>query len=292
MRTPQGTTGVSASGGTVELVGRRGADWTRIATASRPLAEAIAELDTPDQSTAHADPAYERSVASSSPSAPRFEVGQQILWRYGRVIETARVVRDDDRGLVAWTPSGSARLDAVPSDGRRPREVPLEERFLVPWSAVERTWTGPGILRVAPTGMPWSVWFFRREDGTPDGVYINIELPHRRIGGEEAAVFTRDLVLDLWIDAEHRGEEDIWLKDEDELLAAVDQGRFSPRQAEAVRMLADHAGADLIMAAAWPLDAGWEEWTPDEHADLPLVLPATPSMAAARARSGVRSSQG
>lgn len=292
MRTPRGTTGVSASGGTVELVGRRGADWTRIASASRPLAEAIAELDTPDQAAAHADPAYERSIASSSPSAPRFAVGQQILWRYGRVIETARVLRDDDRGLVAWTPSGSARLDAVPSDGRHPREVPLGERFLVPWRAVESTWTGPGILRVAPTGKPWSVWFFRREDGTADGAYVNIELPHRRIAGQEASVFTRDLVLDLWIDAEHRGEEDVWLKDADELEAAVDQGRFSPEQAEAVRVLADHAGADFIVDAAWPLGDGWDEWMPDEEADVPLVLPATAAMAAARARSGRRSSEG
>jgi hypothetical protein len=292
MRTPVGTTGVSASGGTVELVGRRDAGWTRIASEGRPLAEAIAELDTPDQAAAHADPAYERSIASSSPSAPRLAIGQQILWRSGRVIETARVVRDDDRGLVAWTPSGSARLDAVPSDGRRPREVPLEERFLVPWQAVESSWTGPGILRVAPTGKPWSVWFFRREDGTADGVYVNIELPHRRIAGEEAAVFTRDLVLDLWIDAEHRGEEDVWLKDADELDAAVDQGRFSPEQAEAVRVLADHAGADFIIDAAWPLDEGWDEWTPDGEADVPLALPGTPAMAAARARFGVRGFEG
>ncbi|CAH0148746.1 hypothetical protein SRABI76_00738 [Microbacterium oxydans] len=292
MRTPLRTTGVSASGGTVELVGRRGADWAHIATTRRPLAEAIAELDSADQAAAHADPAYDRAVASSSPAAPRFAIGQQILWRYGRVIETARVVRDDDRGLVAWTPSASARLDAVPADGRHPREVPLEERFLVPWHAVERAWTGPGILRVAPTGKPWSVWFFRREDGTADGVYVNIELPHRRISGEEAAVFTRDLVLDLWIDAEHRGEEDVWLKDADELAAAVDQGRFSPEQAEAVRVLADHAGAELIMDAAWPLDDGWDQWVPDADADVPLELPETAATAAARTRSGRRSLEG
>lgn len=256
------------------------------------MADAIALLDTEAQAAVHADPAYRRSRASSDPAAPRFAPGEEIIWRYGRVIETARVVRDDDRGLVAWTPSGSARLDAVPSDGRRPREIPLEERLLVPWRAVEGSWTGPGILRVAPTGKPWSVWFFRRDDGTADGAYVNLELPHRRIGGAEAMVFTRDLVLDLWIDAEHSGEEDVWLKDADELAAAVDHGRFTSAQAEAVRMLADHAGSDFIVDGAWPLDERWADWMPDATADVPLRLPGTATVEAARRRSGRTSIDG
>ncbi|WP_449408269.1 DUF402 domain-containing protein [Microbacterium maritypicum] len=292
MRTPVGTTGISASGGTVELVGRRGAEWARVATGGAGLAEAIALLDTAEQGAAHADPVYDGAVASGLPSAPRFAAGQEILWRYGRVIETARVVRDDDRGLVAWTPSASARLDAVPADGRRPREVPLAQRSLVPWRAVESTWRGPGILRVAPTGKPWSVWFFRRDDGRPDGAYVNLELPHRRVGGAQAAVFTRDLVLDLWIDAAHPGEEDVWLKDADELAAAVEKGRFTAEQAEAVRMLADHAASDFIVDGTWPLDEGWADWAPDAAADVPLRLPATAAIEAARRRSGRTSIDG
>lgn len=286
MRTPIGTTGFSASGGVVELVGRRGSDWAPVADEGIPLAAAIAVIEADEQGTAHADPAYARSVASSDPQAPRFTPGQEILWRYGRVIETARVVRDDDRGLVAWTPSGSARIDAVPADGRRVRDVPLATRSLVPWHAVKSAWTGQGVLRVAPTGSPWSVWFFRREDGTPDGAYVNIELPHRRVGGAEAAVFTRDLVLDLWIDAEHVGDEDVWLKDADELAAAVEQGRFTPAQAEAVRALADHAGAGFIMDGSWPLDDGWADWMPDPATDVPVALPDTVAIAAAKTRSG------
>ncbi|MEV4735069.1 MULTISPECIES: DUF402 domain-containing protein [unclassified Microbacterium] len=292
MRTPVGTTGVSASGGTVELVGRRGAEWARVADRPVSLSDALALLDTDEQGAAHADPAYEDAVPSADAAAPRLARGQEILWRYGRVIETAVVVRDDDRGLVAWTPSGSARLDAVPADGRRVRDVPLAQRSLVPWHAVEGAWRGPGILRIAPTGKPWSVWFFRRKDGTPDGVYVNIELPHRRIAGAEAAVFTRDLVLDLWIDAEHPGDEDVWLKDADELEAAVEQGRFTPQQAEAVRAIADHAGADFIAHGTWPLDAGWAQWMPDAAMDVPIMLPDTAAMVAARARSGSTSLEG
>lgn len=223
----------------------------------------------------HQESDFEHAVPSGSDAAVRFAPGDEILWRYGRFIETARVIRDDERGLVVWIPSGSARLESVPADGRAIRDVPLSERFSQPWRIRESTWTGPGIVRVAPTGRPWSVWFFREPDGTPAGAYVNLELPHRRLGGAVPGVFSRDLVLDLWIDAEHSGSEDIWLKDADELGAAVDQGRFTADQADAVRAMADQAAAEFIIDRGWPLDDGWDRWTPDAAMDVPVALPAS-----------------
>ena len=42
-------------------------------------------------------------------------------------------------------------------------------------------WRGPGILKIAPTGVPWSVWYFTDEvDGTFEGHYVNLELVHQR----------------------------------------------------------------------------------------------------------------
>jgi hypothetical protein len=202
------------------------------------------------------------------------------------------VIRDDDRGLVVWIPSGSERLGPAPADGRAPREVPLAQRFSVPWTMRESTWRGPGVVRVAPAGKPWSVWFFRHADGTPDGAYVNLELPHRRVDGAAAGVFTRDLVLDLWIDAEHPGSEDVWLKDADELVAAVEQGRFTPEQAEAVRALADHAVRDFIARRTFPLDEGWDAWRPDAAMDEPVRLPGIPAIDDARRRSGSTSLEG
>lgn len=283
MRHDIGSTSVSASGGNATLVGRRGDAWARIAGTELAVDEAVALLEEDGHTGAHADPGFADALPSSSADAPRFAPGQEILWHYGRHIETARVIRDDDRGLVAWIAVGSARLEAVPADGRRPRDVPMSQRFAVPWVIRESQWRGQGIVRVAPTGRPWSIWFFRRADGTPDGAYVNLELPHRRTG---AGVFSRDLVLDLWLDAEHPGSEDVWLKDADELVAATAQGRFTPAQAEAVRVLADHAGADFIVDGAWPLDEHWDTWMPDAALDAPVPLPDTPAVAAARARSG------
>ncbi|WP_402842753.1 DUF402 domain-containing protein [Microbacterium sp. GXS0129] len=294
MRLPIGTVDVSASGGRMQLVGRRGEGWQQIAESPITLAEALIRLRRDRDLDAHADPLAHDSVASGEENAPRFRPGESILWRYDRYIEAVRVIRDDERALVVWIPSGSARLEAAPADGRRVRDVPVDERFSVPWRMQESTWRGPGVVRVAPTGMPWSLWFFRGADGSADGVYVNLELPHRRAVDDDGtgAVFTRDLVLDLWIDAEHVGTEDVWLKDADELVEAVQQGRFTPEQADAVRALADLAHERFIADGAWPLDEGWGMWVPDVEMDVPARLPESASIAAARARSGRTSGEG
>lgn len=274
------------------MAGRRGEPWQRLASQQMSLSQAVAVLHEMDQEAFHADPSFRESLPAGSSGAARFAPGQQILWRYGRFIDTARVIRDDARGLVVWIPSGSARLESMPADGRQTRDVPLDARFSVPWVVRESTWRGPGIVRVAPTGRPWSVWFFRDPEGSPAGAYVNLELPHRRVGGETGAVFTRDLVLDLWIDAEHAGSEDVWLKDGDELGAAVTQGRFTEAQADAVRAVADHAVDELIMNGSWPLNEGWAEWSPRPAMDVPLRLPEHDSVQAARRRSGRTSLEG
>ncbi|REJ05443.1 DUF402 domain-containing protein [Microbacterium bovistercoris] len=292
MRLPLGSTDVSASGGSAVLSGRRGESWKPIAAGRMELSEAVALLEDGGSAAAHADPAFDVAVPADDVAAPRFAPGTDILWRYGRYIETARVIRDDARGLVVWIPSGSARLVSVPADGRSPREVPLAERFSVPWRIEESSWRGPGVVRVAPAGMPWSVWFFRTADGSPEGAYVNLELPHRRIAGENAGIFSRDLVLDLWVDAGHPGSEDIWVKDADELEAAVRQGRFTVEQAEAVRAIADHAVREFVASGGWPLDEGWDAWTPSDELDVPVRLPAGAAMDAARRRSGRTSLDG
>ena len=291
MRLPIGSTDVSTSGGNATLIGRRGEGWQPISTGGLSLEDAIALLESYGHRDAHMDPAFDDALAVGD-GAPVFAPGDAILWRYGRYIETARVIRDDERGLVVWIASGSARLESVPADGRGTRDVPLEERFSVPWVMRESTWRGQGIVRVAPTGKPWSVWFFRNPDGTPAGAYVNIELPHLRVAGQLPGVFTRDLVLDLMIDFEHQGSEDIWLKDADELDAAVVQGRFTSEQADAVRALTEHACREFVDHGSWPLDEGWDRWMPDAAMDVPLQLPGGAVIDALRQRSGQSSIHG
>ncbi len=116
---------------------------------------------------------------------PYWEAGQVITWHYALGIDPLRVVRDDERGLVAWLPSGSQRVAAVPRDGLGLRDRSLEERAAMAVSGGYdhrlATWRGDGILRIAPTGVPWSLWYFWDGDVFA-GHYVNLELVHRRDG--------------------------------------------------------------------------------------------------------------
>lgn len=205
--------------------------------------------------------------------APYFEGGAVMTWHYALGVDVLRVVRDDERGLVAWLPAGSERLAAVPRDGRGMRERSLEERAALSAGQdvdrLRRTWDGSGILRIAPTGVPWSLWYFWEDDGSFAGHYVNLELVHDRPVSGEPRVHTRDLVLDLWLDADGQ----LWLKDEDELAAFTAAGRFDPAQADVVRALADRVRAEVVDPRGWPLSEDWESWRPAPEIDRPLTLP-------------------
>lgn len=205
---------------------------------------------------------------------PFLDAGDVLLWRYGPRVEPVRVVRDDESGLVVWLAEHTDIVAWTPTDGRRLREIPLAERFRVECGPALGRWQGGGILRIAPAGRPWSVWLFWDDDGTFAGHYVNIELPHRRQGVETA---TRDLVLDLWRDPDGTW----WLKDADELEAAVECGRYSRELADEVRAAAEWARADLVEGAGWPLDEEWTQWRPPSGWTVP-PLPDTEDVRAAR----------
>jgi hypothetical protein len=203
---------------------------------------------------------------------PYLAEGGVVTWHYGAWTDVLRVVRDDERGLVAWLPSDSERLTAVPRDGRALRDRSLAERAALAaaheYDMAVRRWHGPGLLRIAPTGVPWSVWYFRDDTGGFEGHYVNLELVHERPVDGSPRVHTRDLVLDLWVE---QGET--WLKDADELDAGVEAGWCSADQARVVTHVADRARRELIDPQAWPLDERWEDWAPPPGWDEPLTLP-------------------
>jgi hypothetical protein len=210
----------------------------------------------------------------SAGTAPFLRPGQVVTYRYGLFAQLLRVVRDDDRGLVAWLPEGSEQLLATPRDGRGLRERPLADRARLfaerDFDMVVKPWLGPGILRIAPTGAPWSIWYFFTDRGAFEGHYVNLELPHLRAADGGPRTYTRDLTLDLWLDT----DGSLWLKDEDELAAAVEGGAYSAEQVAAVREIAEQARHDLVVPRSWPLDEGWEAWRPPPEWDGPLTFDA------------------
>ncbi|WP_426181957.1 hypothetical protein [Microbacterium sp. TWP3-1-2b2] len=71
---------------------------------------------------------------------PYLNPGAQTDWHYRKPgwqagdasnIAPMRVVRDDERGLVAWLAAGSLLEGMGAPDGQRIRTVPLDERWLV-----------------------------------------------------------------------------------------------------------------------------------------------------------------
>jgi hypothetical protein len=245
-----------------EAVTDSGGTMRRLRSEARDVVPDVALLASERRS------AYDDDVRPAG-GPPYVSAGEVITWHYGMSADVLRVVRDDVRGLVAWLPSGSEQLASLPVDGRRIRDRPLSERFTAPRTFQVRQWRGPGILRVAPTGCAWSYWYFFDDGAAFEGHYVNLELPHERPVDGTSRTHTRDLILDLWVE-----QGQTWVKDEDELDAAVDAGRYSPGQAQAVHDIAEQARREQIDPRAWPLDEGWEDWRPPAGWDEPLGLPA------------------
>ncbi len=245
-----------------------GSTMQRLVGSASPRVVDLAVLE-PERTVGH-DPEWR-----DAGTGPFLEPGAEVHWRYGPRLDPMRVVRDDERGLVAWLAQDTEVLSSARAGGQGVRDVPLAERFTGVRVPVLGRWWGNGTLRIAPTGRPWSVWLFWDEDGAFAGHYVNLELVHRRLGHETA---TRDLTLDLWL--EPSGE--LWLKDADELEAATQVGRYSPAIAEEIRAVGEWARAELVEGRDWPLDDEWTRWRPPTGWATP-ALPDTDEVRAARA---------
>lgn len=195
----------------------------------------------------------------------RWAPGDEILWRYQNDAVPARVVQDDDDGLVVWIAPRTPRLAWVPVDDRAIRDRPPTERLTVARRYVVTTWEGAGILRLERPGRAHSLWRFDDPAKGVHGWYANLEDPLRR---SEGAVHTADHVLDLWFD-----DGGFWFwKDEDELAALLELGLRTPAWADEVR-----AEGEAVIAAHErgdpPFDGSWRAWRPDPGWPLP-DLPA------------------
>lgn len=176
------------------------------------------------------------------------------------------VVQDDAQVLVAWIAADTPVAMPVRADGLGMRDS-FHDMFTAPRVQGQGTWFGEGNIRIAPTGMPWSVWLFWDPGGEFSSYYINLEDAHLR---DERNVYTSDHVLDIEVqpDGTH------WRKDEHELTAAVEQGRYSSEQAERFRATADEV-EKLVADWGSPFCDGWDEFRPDPGWPIP-VLPSQP----------------
>lgn len=231
----------------------------------------------------HSTPAAVPDGARPMGEGPFLNAGDIVNWHYRRpgwqlgdpsYIAPMRVVRDDERGLVAWLAAGTRVEGQGGPDGQRIRAVPLDERWLVTRTRIAEEWWGNGIVRIAPAGLPWSIWLFwsdtTGEDWEFAGWYVNLENAHLRTDSD---TYSSDHILDVEIEADGT----IHLKDEDELVACVEQGRLSRGQAAQIERHAD-AAITSFHEGDWPFDQEWVRWRPEPTWHIP-VLPGLDELA-------------
>lgn len=208
-----------------------------------------------------------------SGTPPYWQPGDEIWWRYRRPgwqpgdsqhVQPMRVIQDDADGLVAWLAPGTPCLNAVlAANGGDLRSAGLHQQFRAPRAQGMRRWKGRGILRVAPTGQPWSAWVFWNDDWSLQNWYVNLETPHQR---DARNVYTSDHVLDLVVSPDGT----VTRKDEDELAEAVAAGRYDRAEAEEFHRVADQV-TELVKRGEAPFSDGWEHWRPEPDWPLPAL---------------------
>ena len=144
---------------------------------------------------------------------PYWQVGTQIMWRYGdgplaagaaiirdgntcvpHFAEPVTVVRDDADCLIAWLAAGTPVLQAARADGLGKRED-MSTLFTAETVQDIGVHAYYDILKIAPTGRPGSVWvFFTEHTREFARWYVNSEEPHTR---DAEGVYTPDHVLDF-----------------------------------------------------------------------------------------------
>ncbi|WP_018349946.1 DUF402 domain-containing protein [Longispora albida] len=190
-----------------------------------------------------------------------FEAGQVILrrdvHRNGRIrsVHTARVISDDERGLLTWTGRGYEVMQRTLLNGGSVRDITVAERAVTPTMLSPGTWRGDGILVLTPPGAMHSLWWFFEGDGAFLAWYLNLETPAKRWS---LGVDYLDLELDVVVQPDRSWA---W-KDEEAFAARIGHPEFwSAAEAEAIRA----EGIRMIALAeqgAYPFDGSHTTFRP------------------------------
>jgi hypothetical protein len=207
----------------------------------------------------------------------RFERGRLIMHRNvrrGRLgwVRPARVVSDDERGLLVWIGRGSPVANEVAADGRGMRAMPFTEWLGLSYRLRLGTWNGPPLLKFHPTGAAHSVWWFR--DPVTDRFahwYVNLEEPGVR--WDDGAVAGLD-VVDQDLDVVVRPDGGWSWKDEEEFVERLAHPEHYWVADEAAVRAEGERVIKLAEAGEFPFDGTWCDFAPDPAWTVPDRLPA------------------
>lgn len=202
----------------------------------------------------------------ASEKMSKFGRGDTILYReideHGQIIDVkpVAVVEDSAAQIVFWlplhTPTMKAELLNPTVEGPR--------RWDLGWHLVEAVWRSEMLIVIKPgqrraTFVRWS------SERVFYGWYINMQSALKRtLMGFDM----RDYQLDILVDPERNW---CW-KDEEELQLAIDLGRLTPAQGEAVKREGLRAIAELENKVG-PCAEGWEDWQPNGEFKRPTLSP-------------------
>jgi hypothetical protein len=185
-----------------------------------------------------------------------FSVGQPVLYREvdaDRIVDVKPMTVVSDRAelTMLWLPIGTPTkrpvlLDHIPGTPRVWRDDN--------WVLVDGTWSWAELLIVLRPDDAFATWLRWDHHRTFLGWYVNMQTPAART---PLGFDVRDQQLDVLVEPDRS-----WtLKDEDELEAAVAQGRYSYEEAAQVRHAAVLVTRE-IEAARYPFDDSLRSWRP------------------------------
>jgi hypothetical protein len=191
-----------------------------------------------------------------------FDEGQTIVHRGlhqdGRVatVESARVLRDDEHGLVTWIGQRSAVIRRTTVSGEPVRYLPLAQKLNMPTLPAVSEWVGPGVVIVTPSDARHAVWWFFDDEGKFRSWYINLQSPARRWWG---GVDIRDHALDVVVAADRSWQ---W-KDEDEFAERVQHPMYwSAEEGAQIREEGERL-IEAAMAGTYLFDGNWCDFRAD-----------------------------
>lgn len=200
----------------------------------------------------------------------QWQRGDTALLRYRRLGPVTyalptTVVEDGEHLTILYLRPGTQIKTRVQPDGQRiPRDIAYADRAALPVIIGDGHWTSNHALILVRSGDAHDIRLFWSEnDWTFRGWYVNLQRPVNRV---RVGFDTADHVLDILVDPDGS-----WLwKDEDELAAAVEIGRSTTAEADAIRAEGERV-IRRIEARSWPFDAGYERWRPDPSWTLPVL---------------------
>lgn len=200
----------------------------------------------------------------------QFAPGQVVVRRYFRdrdrlvIAHCGRVVRDDDRGLLLWTPAGTVNRRLKTADGRRFDQVPRSEWEAADKVLAEHVLRPYSMLIWMPPAAAHSIGWFFDATGTFAGWYVNLESPAVR-WADGLDLVDHDLDIVVAPDRQWR-----W-KDEEDFDASSREGvDWSPADAVEIRAEAERL-AKLVDAGVFPFDGTWCDFRPDPAWPVPVL---------------------